>query len=101
MEDLNMKNITKLFLLVATMTSGQMFAERSCNARDNDCSSRRISRHNHHCEEDKYDRDGLASYAIRPVDWVLGDADVVRTVSTPARVPVDEVLPPWQYIDRD
>ncbi len=86
-----MKNLFKILLLVATIvTSSQMLAERSCNARDNSCSWGRKDR------ETDHSRDGIASTAIRPADWVLGDANIVRTVTTPAREPVDAVLPPWR-----
>lgn len=87
-----MKNLFKMFLLVGVIaTSSAIFAERACNS----CSWGHKNRKTDHS------RDGIASTAIRPVDFVLGDANIVRTVTTPARVPVDAVLPPWPYIDRD
>jgi hypothetical protein len=93
-----MKNLFKAMILTAAaITSSQILAERSCHARDNSCHHRL----KYDDDIDKYDYDGLASMAIRPVDLVLGDADVVRTITTPARIPADAVLPPWPYFDRD
>ena len=87
-----MKYLFKILLFLAVIAiSSKVSAQRACHASDKDYRWNWGYKHG----QRNHKHDGLASAAVQPVDWVLGNGELAYDITTPARVPADKILPPY------